>query len=260
MKDQTNEQNLKADEITYGNWASGNELFADEKPIKLLYEMFMAAKPELPETISIAEFGSAEGLVGEYFARQLKEDGYNTSLTLVDAIKEHLDVNVNPETSKLNKNLLDISFANEFDLGILRSVFHYFSKESQDLVASNIFRAIKPGGYFVSQNFVQYTDSLDLYLEFNHAIGKVFQLEQESEIVSMFERVGFKEVIHLGDLPTWHFAANKLQNRYKLTTEAIMHMREKIVNTPEEKRVGFEVTEDGFTVPIPYKVFLMRKI
>ena len=259
MVDPINEQNLAADKITYGKWSKKGDQFGDEEPLKLLYDMFVSAQPEIPRELDVAEFGSADGVVGEYFSNSLKKDGYTPTLTIIDAIKEHLEANENPSTNKIHSNLLTLELQDEYDLGISRSVLHYFSPESQKVVLRNILNSLKRGGYFLSQNFVQNESDLELYLEFNKRIGKSFQLATEEMIIQMMTSAGFENVRKVGDMPTWHYEGSNLQKRYELSEEAIREMREIILATPEEKRSGFGLTEDSFTVPVPYKVFLARK-
>jgi len=259
MEDSVNKQNIKADKLTYGKWSKRDDQFADNEPLELIYKMFSEAKPELPESLNVIEFGSADGVVGEYFKKRLVEDSCVVNLSLLDVVKEHLDANPNDDTIKINKSLLEFDKQNEYDLGIVRSVFHYFSQEAQNKVIANIYNSIKPGGYFLSQNFVQTESDLGMYLDFNHMIGKDFQLTSEELVMNLFKNAGFEEVRKLGDLPVWHYTSDNLMKRYALSPEAIQKMRQKIEGTPEEKRTGFQLTKDGFTVPVPFKVFLMRK-
>lgn len=259
MKDEINQQNLAADRLTYGKWAARNDQFAAEEPLKLLYEFFTVAKLELSDDLKVIEFGSAEGKVGEYFKAKLIEQGKTVHLTLVDVVKEHLDANKNPETEKIRSDLAEMNLEPTYDLGIGRSILHYFSEDVQGIVLKNINNALKPGGYYLSQNFVQLDSDLELYLKLNHAIGKSFSLISIEKLTEMFKKVGFKDIRLLGALPIWDYSSENLQQRYQLPDEEVQGFRRMIEETPAENRIGFKLTDIGFTIPIPYKVFLMQK-
>ena len=259
MEDAINKQNLYADRITFGKWAKRNDQFSEEEPLQLIYDMFKRANPQLPSQLDIVEFGSAEGLVGEYFLGKLQAEGYISRLTIIDVVEEHLTANTHHETKKLHQDLLTMNIREVWNLGLARSILHYFSTEGQKVVLGNIYNALKSGAHFLSQNFIQKESDLGLYLQFNHAIGKHFELSSEEVLLKKFSKAGFRNIKKLGDLPTWHFRAHSLQERYNLSQEKILEMRSIILNTPLQLRTGFEVTSDGFTVPIPYTLFLMQK-
>lgn len=260
MNDEINKLNIEADRLTFGKWSKRNDQFAETEPLRILYEMFEKANMDLPDDPKVIEYGSADGIVGEYFRERLAQDGYNPQLTILDAVKENLDANTNPETRKVQINLLDLNVQNEYDLGLVRSVFHYFVPDAQKYVAKNIYNSLKPGGYLLSQNFIQPKSDLELYLRINRMIGKYFQIEaDEGVITKMFSDTGFAEVRKLGDMPVWEYTSENLKTRYDLNDSNIQEMRQLILDTPEPSRRGFRVTETGFVLPVPYKVFLMRR-
>jgi hypothetical protein len=258
MLDSINQQNLKADRLTYGKWAARDDQFSSEEPLRLLYDFFVSAQPELPDSLKVVEYGSAEGKVGEYFKKKLVKAGKVVHLTLVDVVKEHLEANKNVETEKIHCDLAEMNLKPLYDLGIGRSILHYFSEGVQKIVLKNIFNSLRTEGYYLSQNFVQLDSDLELYLKLNRAIGKSFSLVSVESLQQMFEEVGFKEVRLLGALPVWDYSSENLQQRYQLPNEEIQRFKEMIEETPTENRIGFKLTNTGFTIPIPYKVFLMR--
>ncbi len=140
-----------------------------------------------------------------------------------------------------------------------RSILHYFSEDVQKVVLKNIYNSLKSGGYYLSQNFVQLDSDLDLYLKLNRAIGKSFSLVSTEKLQTMFTEAGFTDVRLLGVLPVWDYSSENLQQRYELPDEEIQKFRKTIEETPSENRIGFKLTKNGFSVPIPYQVFLMKK-
>ncbi len=146
-----------------------------------------------------------------------------------------------------------------YDVGVGRSILHYFDEDMQPTVLKNIYNSLKPGGYYLSQNFVQLDSDIELYLELNKAIEKSFVLMSKDRLMKMFKESGFSEVRFLRALPVWNYSSENLQKRYSLSSEDIEAFRQTILNTPGSRRVGFKITDRGFTIPIPYQVFLMRK-
>ncbi|HYD89985.1 MAG TPA: methyltransferase domain-containing protein [Flavobacterium sp.] len=253
-----NKFNLLADKKVYGRWKELNaEYFSDPKTIEALYELFANSKTALPKDCGVVEFGSAEGMVGEYFKDMLSVN-HRVSLTIVDAIAEHVHANENPETEKIVADLLNYSEKERFDLAIARSLLHYFSIEEQKTVLKNIFNSLKSGGYFLVQAFIQKDEDLDLFLKLNRFVGKELQLVPITKLINQLEEVGFK-VVPLGDAPTWRCSSENLQNRYDLSNDELITMRNMIIQTANKSRRGFDVTDSGFTVPIPFQVLMAKK-
>lgn len=255
--DKVNKQNLLADKNAYGRWAQVSEPFRSEESLRELYELFRSATPYLTEQLSIAEFGSAEGLVGEYFSERLSSQ-HRVTLSLFDIVPEHLAANKNPGTVKILVDLLDLDLPPTYHLGIMRSVLHYFSRECQVVALQNIRRTILSGGYIVVQAFVQYPENLPLYMKLNHMLGKDFQLVGREDVLGLLETVGFSQVSILGKLKTFQFSQASLQRRYNLSSDLLEEMRNLIATTEPEKRREFSVSKNDFSVPVPYEVFLAR--
>jgi hypothetical protein len=259
MLDPINQQNLKADTPAYGKWAKLASSFADETPLRQLFELFIEkGRPQLPTHIELAEYGSAEGLVGEYFKKHLSER-HTATLTLFDAVVEHLNANKNPETKKIQSDLLELKHPSTFHVGLVRSVLHYFSKPNQVHVLENIRDTLTENGYVLIQAFIQNPKNLSVYLELNKLLGKAFQLISAEEVLDLMNNAGFKNCTALGSIPTFHFTSRSLQERYQLPDKTIQDMRAIIAaSTPENKR-DFRLTDTDFEVPVPYQVFLGQK-
>ena len=257
--DEINRKNLEADKFTRGKWATFGSPFRNEKHLEELFSLFNATQINLPCEIKIADFGSAEGLVGEYFRNKLTQTGHNVSLTLIDTIKEHLAANKNVDTKKICKDLLTLDYPETFNLGLIRSVLHYFNKENQMIVLQNIRNSLLPSGYLLLQAFVQYPENMNLYMTMNRMIGKNFQLVDEKTIFEILEKSGYKNSILLGEVSTFYFDSKYLQKRYKLSDSTLEEMRKEVYSTPPENRLEFKISEIDFSIPVPYKVFLAQK-
>ena len=254
-----NAVNVKADRLTFGKWNDlTKDYFSNEKIIHELYAFFEKQKINLGKEIEIVEVGSAEGLVGEYFKKKLKKDR-RVHLTILDVVKEHLEKNRNKETKKVHLDLLKFNEIEKYGLVIMRSVLHYFSEEEQEIVLKNVYHSLKKGGYLLLSVFIQYPSSMNLFLELNKAVGKNLTLLSKEEVQHNLFKAGFENVKFLGELTTWNCSSGNLKKRYNLSKEKIELMRRLIEKTPLNGKQGFTVSKEGFSVPIPYKLFLMTK-
>ena len=258
VHDKTNECNLQRDQKTYGHWSEvTQDYFSNSHTLRKLYTIFMRSKPSLTHHIDIIELGSAEGILGEYFARNLSRKR-TVGLTLVDRISEHLTQNKNQNTRKVCDDLLTFVEPESFDLCLMRSVLQYFKKESQRIVLKNAWISTKPGGHLLLQAFVPYQESIDLFITLNEYIGKQLVTMTSDEIKNMCTEVDF-EVNSLGTAPIWKCSSQSLRMRYDLTDSHIAEMISIIRKSPTKKRKGFKTNKEDFTIPIPYEVYLLKK-
>lgn len=254
-----NKFNVTADKQAYGKWAELNkDYFANPKIIDEFFRFFARAQPILPRAINIIEFGSAEGLVGEYFAKLLSA-GHRINLTILDVVPEHLQKNINPKTVKICKDLLQFDQREKYDLALARSLLHYFSFEDQLNALKIIHLSLKKGGYLLIAAFVQHPQTLALFLKLNSIVGKQLQLLPAEQIETLFSKSGFSSVSFLGDATTWNCSSNNLKLRYNLTQKQIEDMRSLIESTSDFKQKGFTLGPTEFTLPVPYKVYLLKK-
>lgn len=193
---------------------------------------------------------------GNSSSRNYSND-HKVHLTLIDAVQEHLDANENVETKKIRANLLELDVEPRFDLGLVRSLLHYFSLDEMHVLLENIRHSIKPGGYALFQLFVQDPNQMDLFMTLSRIVGKQLTLMSIEENLSVL-RQHFSTVKHLGAAKRWDCSSNNLAQRYSLSAKQLAEMREIILNTPEERRGSFTTSENGFTIPIPYEVILVQ--
>lgn len=257
MEDRINRQNLDADYRTRGKWAQIMDQFSNQENIKSVYKDFWDMRPNLPKNMKLSDFGSADGLFGSFFKKELEMQGYSVHLTIIDIIQEHLDQNRDDTITTIQKDLLDLNLKQVFDLGLMRSVLHYFDMKNQPIVLRNIYESIKEGGYFLSQNFVQKEEDLELYSELNQMIGKNFQLIDRHGLLKLLIDAGFKEIQEI-DSDIWYHSHGDLKKRYGLGDVEIDLMRERVVERKSEKSL-FRLLEKGFEVPVPYVTFLAKR-
>ena len=252
--------NVSADKNAYGKWATLNqEYFANPVIIKELFNFFQKAYPTLPKKLNIIDVGSAEGFVGEYFSQELLHQGFDVSLFLLDVVKEHLEQNKNPVTTKIHLSLLKFKEKEKYDVMIVSSILHYFSFEEQDLILKKMYEGLKKGGYLLLKAFIPFPESWGLFLMLNHFIGKDYQLLSQTALEQSLRKEFGKEVSFLGDATLWNCTSENLKSRYQLTDKQITTMRDLIQTTDKKSKNGFYLTPTGFTAPIPYKIYLCRK-
>src|SRR5690606_31661660 len=87
MEDRINRQNLDADYRTRGKWAQIMDQFSNQENIKSVYKDFWDMRPNLPKNMKLSDFGSADGLFGSFFKKELEMQGYSVHLTIIDIIQ-----------------------------------------------------------------------------------------------------------------------------------------------------------------------------
>lgn len=254
-----NQTNVDREVISGKTWeAYSNAYFGKKEPLEELWNIFSKQKVKLSENITIGDLGGAEGIVGEFFKDKLSKN-HKVKLYVIEIIKQLLDKNRNKDTIKLNEDLRKFVKKDFFDLLLMRSILHYFSKEEQLQVLKNAHDSIKSGGHLLIQSFIQNPSDLELFSKFNHHVKRNLQLLSKEETIDLFRKSGFSEIKELGSLPTWNLSSKVFQQRYELTDSEIEILRKTVENTPTEKRKGFTLDSKSFTIPIPYAVFLLKK-
>lgn len=249
--------NVRADKNAHGKWGEfTQDYFSHPEILEELWQLFSQANLILPNEIDVAEFGSAEGEVGEHLCRKLAQT-HETHLTIVDVVEEHLQKNANPRTRKVCADLLTYTEQGRYDLGLARSVLHYFSEDDQKRVLMNMRAALKPGGTLFLSTFIQHLNDLDLFLAVSKCVGKNLVLISQQRLEALFRAAGFTSVRLLGDATTWHCSSAHLQRRYNLSDARLQEIRTLIEEVPPENRAGFQLFPHEFTIPIPFKAYAL---
>jgi len=254
-----NKTNLQKEIISNKAWSAYNKsYFGKIKPLQELWRSFEKERIMLPKKINIADWGGADGKVGEFFKQKLIKN-HEVNLYIVDILKKVLDKNKNKETIKINQDIRQFIQKEKFDLIIMRSVLHYFNKRDKKIILKNIYNSLKTNSYFLVQMFIQNLEDLELFYKLNKFVGRNLQLSNKKELNLLFKEAGFSQVKNLGNLKTWDLSSKVFQKRYNLTNKQLEKIREIIQKTPLTKRKGFTLTTKGFTIPIPYIAFLLKK-
>ena len=111
-----------------------------------LFDEFVT-KNNLPK-VEVADFGGAIGDVTDYIKKNTKADA-KINVTCFDVHKDLLDQN-NSAGTKVQLDLLELSETERFDLGIMRFVLNYNSKEDQLKILGNIRNSLKPNSIFIN--------------------------------------------------------------------------------------------------------------
>ncbi len=229
--------------LTYGSY------FADEENIQIFID---AVRPYLPnkplDTLYVA---SASGLLGERLIEALGQG----SLTIVDISKEHLASNANPQTIKIEADLLKLDLNKQFDLIIMRSSLDYFpSKELQVEVLKKIKNHLKADGIFINQpayiSNINDRNILSQAYNSNDKIGKRFF--QSSDINDIYQASGFSTPTKIGDGKEMIITEQDHTQRYGLNTDDIKNIQ----NILKEAKNNAEVTPSGYTLKFEFPIFI----
>lgn len=252
-----NESNIDAEKKSPEGWQAYRQAyFARAEPIEELWNLFDREEITLPSVINIIDFGGAEGDVGEFFKEKLTIKKL-VNLSVTDIRIDHLQENKNQKTMKIYADLRHFHYTNLFDLAIMRSILHYFSLEDQLHVLKIARESLKEKGYLLVQAFIQDPEDIELFYKLNKFVDRNLQLTSLEELLQMFERAGFSRVKNLRQISTWNLHSKDFQVRYGLSNQQVSYLRSIIENTTHTRR--FTITDKGFTIPIPYHVFLLQK-
>lgn len=253
-----NQVNVTQDQRTYGKWSLFNqEYFANPKIMSEFCEFVKQALKSTSGEINMLDLGSADGVLGEFVAKELRKNR-EVSLTLLDIVPEHLSANSNPATKKIAMSVLDWEETDKYDLIIVRSLLHYFPKSDQLKIIKKIKQALTKTGVAVVAAFIQKPQSVKLFLELNKTIGKKLQLMNVAELEELFE-IAKAKFTFLGNATTWACSSENLKARYNLSKKELDALKDKISKEPGFEEKEFTIKGDKFTVPVPFKIYLLKK-
>lgn len=254
-----NKKNLDKEILSDETWdVYYKAYFGKVEPMQELYSLLEKEKLNFPKEIILADLGGADGSLGEFFKRKMLKS-HKVKLYVVEIIRKLLDKNKNKDTIKINEDLKKFIKKDSFDLILMRSVLHYFSKSEQLQVLKNVRESLKFEGYILIQTFIPDNSDLELFLKLNNYVKRNLQLLNKEKIIILFREAGFSEIKDLGDISTWNLSSKDFQKRYRLTGGQINYLNEIVEKTHSNLKKGFKPTKNDFTIPIPYQVFLLKK-
>ena len=128
---------------------------------------------------SILDVGVGTGVVAEKVAEKIGP------LIGVDISKEMISKIHHPNITAIVGDAHNLEFDNNtFDLIYIRNVLHYI--DNPDLVFSEVYRCLQPGGYFLFSQVVPPDDSISK--EYDWIVGRDIHYPTRREILQYFSR------------------------------------------------------------------------
>ena len=128
---------------------------------------------------SILEVGVGTGAVAEKVAENIGP------LIGIDISKEMISKINHPNITAIVGDAHNLEFDNNtFDLIYIRNVLHYI--DNPDLVFSEVYRCLQPGGYFLFSQVVPPDDSISK--EYDWIVGRDIHYPTRREILQYFSR------------------------------------------------------------------------
>ena len=165
----------------------------------------------LPEQIfnSILEVGVGTGAVAEKVAENIGP------LIGIDISKEMISNINHPNITAMVGDVHKLEFENNtFDLIYMRNVIHYI--DNPDLALSEIYRCLKPEGYFLFSQVIPPEDSISE--EYDWLIGRNIHYPTQTEITGWMKKINIKDVSY-----------------YILASQSIMNWLNNTCNDEREK-------------------------
>jgi len=159
--------------------------------------------------VRYAGFGGGEGFLPRIVAEFLAATGRTVRTLVVDANESYLAKAAELGLETLCADLESVDLA-DYDLITMRSVNHYNDIEAQQHIVDGAYRALRAGGFLVSQNLSGPTDH---YCRMTSALsrlpslwrvegaGDVPHMTSEAEFNALMTRAGFTDVRVAGHAP-----------------------------------------------------------
>ncbi|MGH6899799.1 MAG: class I SAM-dependent methyltransferase [Geminicoccaceae bacterium] len=169
-------------------------------------------------------FGGGEGLLTKAVADYLAATGRRISTLVIDANAGYLAKAAQLGLETLCADLAGVTLA-DYDLVTMRSVNHYNDMATQQRIIDAAFRALKAGGYLVSQSLSGPTERycrLASQLSKLPILGRVEgekdepHITSETEFTTLMERAGFSGIRVLGYAPAIEIGPEYYWARFNL--------------------------------------------
>ena len=142
-------------------------------------DSFLGMLPDKPFN-SILEVGIGTGAIAEKVAENVGP------LIGIDISKEMISNINHPNITAMIGDAHKLEFDNNtFDLIYMRNVIHYI--DNPDLALSEIYRCLKPGGYFLFSQVVPPDDSISE--EYDWLVGRDIHYPTQEEIIQLFSKL-----------------------------------------------------------------------
>ncbi len=199
---------------------------------------------------SILEVGIGTGAVAEKVSERIG------SLTGIDISQEMISKIHHNGITPILGNAHDMPFENEsFGLIYMRNVIHYI--DDPELAFSEIFRCLKPNGYFLFSQVVPPDDSISE--EYDWLVGRNIHYPTQGEIMELFSKfsnIGQDDFI-LQNQSIMNWLNNTCDDESQIQKIIDRHRR---TSTDYKSLANFKETEYDILVNIKHLMVLGQKI
>jgi len=249
------EKNLERDRNVQGkNWLfTYSSYFSDEENIQIFIDAVASVLSD--KELDILYVGSASGLVGERLITSLGKG----KLTLVDISQKHLNENINPTTTKICADILELNLEKTFDLIIMRSSLDYFpSKDLQIQVLKIIKNHLTPNGLFINQPaYIPPIEDRNLVSNIYNQTEKMGdRFFQSTDMKELYIESGFSEPQKIGDGKVMYLTEQDHIQRYELTYWEVKGIQDLIKKNRKSQYAL--VTSNGYKLRFEFPIFLSK--
>tara|TARA_B100001250_G_C19789212_1_gene785630 strand:+ start:424 stop:1146 length:723 start_codon:yes stop_codon:yes gene_type:complete len=231
-------------------WAKRSSQYNQTNWVKneKLIDVFLNMLPQKAFN-NILEIGIGTGAVAEVVAKKIGP------LIGIDISKEMIDKINNPLISNCVGDAHNLDFeVNWFDLIYMRNVIHYI--ESPEIVFSEIYKCLKPGGYFLFSQVIPPSDLISN--EYDWLIGRDIHYPTKNEIfnwLNLFSVKGDNEFI-LKRQSIMNWLNNTCEDQFK--KEQILD-RHRCSSDKYKSLVNYYEDKNDILVDIKHLMILLKK-
>ena len=230
---------------TYNGW------FADPENMRIFTSSVMRSGLLPQRPLEILYIGSASGVLGEELVRALGSG----HLTLVDISQKHLELNTNPETTKLLLDVVNMDLRMKFDVIMMRSFLDYFpSRKKQIAVLGTVKKHLASGGVFINQPaYISDHEARNLISQAYCSVPSVGQrLFQSGDLSRLYSRAGLGLPIRYGEGKLMRITEKDHISRYGITPSDVATIQSIVAGTEHFANV----TEDGYILTFEFPIFM----
>ncbi|OIO24147.1 hypothetical protein AUJ65_01985 [Candidatus Micrarchaeota archaeon CG1_02_51_15] len=238
----------------YGGYFSNNRVFS---AFVTACRSLFAKLPRNPAVLYVC---SGNGDLGERLYLRLRQKGFRSSLTLVDASAEQLRENKNAAAEKIVADVLGLRLDRKFDLVIMRSSLDYFPSAAEQVKAlKRVALHLKPRGFFVNQcaslRTLEERRVADLVYSSSPKIGR-WHFQWKGDLASVYLRAGFSTPKEIGEAPALRLSEKDHAARYAITEKEVSKIRGIIEGA--QKTRGVRVTRSGYAMTFGFPIYCAR--
>lgn len=247
------------EENVYGkNWNSVHAGYFSDPAIaapliEKIRDVIRTSKPDI-----MVDLGGGTGFLLRELDRQHAADGIQ--LVNLDVSPTQLAAVSDARIRTLQRSLTDFVRADAGPassrfLFLMRSVLHYYGKSGLKPALHHLRQQMRPGEVFIHQTACNdaSTDTGRLNLLYERMqTGKWYPTT--AQLVQALEHAGWT-VTDVSPAPPLVMTDRELSQRYSITSNRLIAIRDELSRKFGEKRGVFKLTQDGFRAYLHYKLF-----